>query len=130
MKSSNKRVIRSSTIDRLSAARVVNPKAISTKSKPDNKPMKPPTKKHGEPKSVQKPTKVSAKENGISRTLLSQKAAKAETKKVKPDRIKPLEKNIVSKNSYGPKKKTDDHNEPKQLPKASEIKKTGNGGCC
>ncbi|KAM0029048.1 hypothetical protein Hdeb2414_s0018g00521311 [Helianthus debilis subsp. tardiflorus] len=127
MKSSNKRVIRSSTIDRLSAARVVNPKAISTKSKPDNKPMKPPTKKHGEPKSVQKPTKVSAKENGVSRTLSSQKAAKAETKKVKPDRIKPLEKNIVSKNSYGPKKKTVDHNKPKQLPKASEIKKTGNG---
>ncbi|KAK9077504.1 hypothetical protein SSX86_005841 [Deinandra increscens subsp. villosa] len=108
MNRSNKTVMRSSTIDRLSAARVVNPKVLPTKSKPGNKPMKPPTKRNGEPKPVFKPTKVTAKENGVSRTLLSQKA------------VKPLDKNIVSKNSFGP------HNKSEQLPKASQIKKAGN----
>ncbi|KAI3755805.1 hypothetical protein L1987_55611 [Smallanthus sonchifolius] len=83
MKSSNRTIIRSSTIDRLSAARVVNPKVLSTKPKPGNKPMKPPTKKN--------------------------------------------DKNMVSKNSNGPKKKIVDHNKSKQLPKASQIKKIGNG---
>ncbi|KAI3804806.1 hypothetical protein L1987_26625 [Smallanthus sonchifolius] len=117
MKSSNRTVIRSSTFDRLSAARVVNPKVLSTKPKPGNKPMKPPTKKNGEPKPVHKPTKVITKENGVSRTLLSQKT----------DKVKPLDKNMVSKNSNGPKKKIVDHNKSKQLPKASQIKKIGNG---
>ncbi|XP_076889321.1 COP1-interacting protein 7-like [Bidens hawaiensis] len=109
VKSSNKAVIRSSTIDRLSTARVVNPKVLPTKPKPGNNPMKPPTKK-----------------NGVPRTLLSQKAAEVEKKKENPKKAKPLGNNIVSKNSYGPKKKIVEQNKSKQVPKASQIKKTGN----
>ncbi|KAK1430993.1 hypothetical protein QVD17_14171 [Tagetes erecta] len=111
MKSSKKTVIRSSTIDRLSAARVVNPKVLPTESKSGNKPVKAPAKRNGEPKPVYKPTKVTIKENKV----------------LKPDKVKPLDKNTVSKNTYGPKKKPADQNKSKQLPKASEIKKTGNG---
>lgn len=111
MKSSKKTVIRSSTIDRLSAARVVNPKVLPTESKSGNKPMKAPIKRNVEPKPVYKPTKVTTKEKKV----------------LKPDKVKPLDKNTVSKNTYGPKKKTGDQNKSKQLPKASEIKKTGNG---
>ncbi|KAL8264366.1 hypothetical protein R6Q59_022496 [Mikania micrantha] len=114
MKSSNKAVIRSSTIERLSAARVINPKVLPTKSKLGNKTMKPPTKKNGEPKPVYKSTKVTMG-NGASRSLLSQKA------------VRPLDESIVSKNSQGRKKKIVDQNKSKQLPKASQIKNTGNG---
>ncbi|KVI02189.1 hypothetical protein Ccrd_019488 [Cynara cardunculus var. scolymus] len=67
MKRSNKPVIRSSTIDRLSAARVVNPKVLPTESKHGNKPTKVITKENGEPKPGKKPMKVATKENGESK---------------------------------------------------------------
>ncbi|XP_076905582.1 COP1-interacting protein 7-like [Bidens hawaiensis] len=109
VKSSNKAVIRSSTIDRLSTARVVNPKVLPSKPKPGNKSMNPPTKR-----------------NVVPRTLSSQKAAEVEKKKENPKTAKPLGNNIVAKNSYGLKKNIVEQNKSKQVPKASQIKKTGN----
>ncbi|GKD44719.1 hypothetical protein Tco_1269364, partial [Tanacetum coccineum] len=125
MKKSNKPVIKSSTIDRLSAARVVNPKVLPTKSKADKMPMKATIKKKAGSKLVSKPAKVTTKENGTSRASFSQKTVGDEKKKVKPTKVKPLDKNIGTTISSGPKKKTVDINTGKQLPKASSVRKPG-----
>ncbi|PWA79831.1 hypothetical protein CTI12_AA202640 (chloroplast) [Artemisia annua] len=127
IKKPNKPVIKSSTIDRLSAARVVNPKVLPTKSKPDNIPTKATIKKNAGSKLVSKPAKVTTKENGTSHASVSQKTVGDEKKKVKPTKAKPINKNIGSTASSGPKKKTADINTGKQLPKASSVKKFGNG---
>ncbi|GJX91349.1 hypothetical protein Tco_0344675 [Tanacetum coccineum] len=63
MKKSNNPVIKSSTIDRLSAAHLVNPKVLPTKSKAGNIPMKATIKKNAGSKLVSKPAKVTTKEN-------------------------------------------------------------------
>ncbi|KAI3702877.1 hypothetical protein L6452_28630 [Arctium lappa] len=88
MKRSNKPVIRSSTIDRLSAARVVNPKVLPTGSKPGNKPTKVTTKENGDPKPAKKPMKVTTKENGESKP--SKKPMNVTTKE--NDESKPAKK--------------------------------------
>ncbi|KAL4580295.1 hypothetical protein LXL04_016483 [Taraxacum kok-saghyz] len=81
MKKSNKSVIKSSTINRLSTARVINPKVLPTESKPAyNKPPKIPTKKIIE----SKPPKISAKK------IIESKPPKIPTKKInesKPPKI-------------------------------------------
>nr|XP_043628081.1 COP1-interacting protein 7-like [Erigeron canadensis] len=126
MNKPKKQVISSSTINRLSTARVVNPKVLPTESKPGNKPMKVAAKRNNEPKPVNKPTKVTAKNSGVSHTVFSQNTTDSEKKRGKLQNVKPLGKNNSSKNINGPKNKIADLHNSKQLPKASTTKKTGN----
>ncbi|XP_071730151.1 COP1-interacting protein 7-like isoform X2 [Rutidosis leptorrhynchoides] len=117
---SNKPVIKKSTIDRLSTARVVNTKVLPTPSKLGTKPTKVIPNRNSEPKPV---TKVATNGNNRSHTLVSQSTVAADKKKVKMDNVKPQEKKISSKNLNGQKKIADVMN-AKKLPKTSLIKKT------
>ncbi|KAI3497085.1 hypothetical protein L1887_39467 [Cichorium endivia] len=106
MKKSNKPVIRSSTINRLSTARVINPKVLPTESKPGYKPLKVTTKKISESKPAKmvnkkivesKPTKVATKKIFESKTTkvatkknFESKSPKVGTKKIfesKPPKV-------------------------------------------
>ncbi|CAI9263618.1 unnamed protein product [Lactuca saligna] len=97
MKKSNKPVIKSSTINRLSTARVINPKVLPTESKPVYKPIKVSTKKITESKPAKIPTKK----------ISESKPAKIPTKKIsesKPTKL-PTKKIPESKPAKVPTKK-------------------------
>lgn len=99
MKKSNKPVIRSSTINRLSTARVINPKVLPTESKHGYKPMKMTPKKIVE----SKPTKVATKKNleskpskVVNKKILESKTTKVATKKILESKpAKTVDKKIV-----------------------------------
>ncbi|CAH1444513.1 unnamed protein product [Lactuca virosa] len=115
MKKSNKPVIKSSTINRLSTARVINPKVLPTESKPVYKPIKVSTKKITESKPTKiptkkitesKPTKLPRKKipeskpaKAVIKKISESKPAKAATKKIsesKPAKVV-TKKNFESK---------------------------------